>query len=493
MMSQQPGNQQNHRQKTTLTTLPVELLDIVLGHLLDLTSSEYRYVPGPYTGTMRRCGDSVLKTYTSLLRVNRYLAQAAKTCMYTQNSFVILDCDNRCSAFFWNDGYFDNLWNHGYIKCVSASSHLDHNFDHHIARVDICTPGAVKGPRFRLLLLVSQLESFLWRMKYLDFFHPRNNICLRYTPLGDPLQFELMTAGIPITISILMRELDDVRLDTVRTRARSLHLMTIQPFQILGSNGIRVQVEGIDDELRDRICSERYKQIVSADAISRDFLRSINSWENELTNLLDEIDVNANSSDTAPSVKQLLDGYLFLACLARTHLGTAISDPDLRQLTKEQIQQTWQWQLYVTILDLFVTSTSLALYHVKLDPSPTGLIVWRDVSESFGPFVLHMRDQERLYVPARLADAVARSFERQMPDPQPGAGTTPGVTPRSCRYRTDFTTDVRAHYVGWCDTTLSIEDTTREYFDMVLNAMVIKIAVLERIEARHGRGSSPTR
>ena len=167
MISRQPENQQSHRRKMTLTTLPVELLDMVLGHLLDLTSPEYRYVSGPYTGTMRRCGDSVFKAYTSLQLVNRYLAQAAKSCMFTQNSFVILDCDNRPSALFWNEGYFDNLLNHGYIKCVSASSHLEH-FVHHVARVDVSTPGAVRGPRFLLLLLVSQLEPFLWRLKYLD-------------------------------------------------------------------------------------------------------------------------------------------------------------------------------------------------------------------------------------------------------------------------------------------------------------------------------------
>jgi len=104
-----------------------------------------------------------------------------------------------------------------------------------------------------------------------------------------------------------------------------------------------------------------------------------------------------------------------------------------------------------------------------------------------------MRDQEGLHVPARLAAAVARSFDRQMPEIQTGAATPPGVTPRSCRYKTEFATNVPSHDVGWCDTTLSIEDTTREYFDMVLDAMVIKIAVLERMEARQGRASLPAR
>ncbi|GAB7340394.1 hypothetical protein MBLNU457_6833t1 [Dothideomycetes sp. NU457] len=473
----------NPHHKPTLTTLPVEMLDMILANLLDLTSSEHRYDLRLPDGIIKLHGRKVLETYTSLLRVNRRLAQAAKTFMFTQNLFVVMDLDTHL---------IKDVWRHGYLSCVS-DTHLK-TFPRAVAHIQWTTIGPTdptRPPSMRFLLLVSQLPHFIERAKLLDHGilprqKSRHHSCVHSAPGRRPLRRSVLAEGSPITISIALVDRTTGLYAVGATKARTIQQAVLEPFKKLCSNAIKLKVHGaIDDELTKSLDVGDRKRVVFADAIGHDFLAFILSWERDLALLADD---RFMMSQPHTAMKIPTD-YLFLAYHS---LGKLSEDGVLSNLVHNRpndFRETWQWKLYITTIDLFLTGLSLLhwsygghaeaaaseceFYHKSfpLFDSLTRATVtnlYPDLPDDLKLKVGCVHSGIAIFEYPGALTPLSHDAELAVRKMEPALRQNSTMM-RRLRCKTEFRFSVPAYFVGWCDTRHVLNDNIRRKLNRELD------------------------
>jgi len=458
----------NLHHKPTLTTLPVEVLDKILAHLLDMTLPEYSYDLVGHGMMARRCGDTACRNYTTLLRVNKHFARAAELFVYTQHRFVILDLDSGSTEIMI-------ILRHGYVEHV-ANKHLA-SFEKHIAHVQ-WTATDTKSDSVRILLLASQLDAFLRRAKYLDHREPLNHICVESRADEPLLRSALSKVGPSAMISITLRLSAIGGHDIRASKTRNIRKTVLEPFKILCSNAIRIKVhDATSDTLESWHREDSHKRIVFADAVGHDFLSFILAWEQEL---IHEVHEELAKQVTDPSfvampagmgkMRRTLD-YFFLASTALMKLNTPgwFNSITAEVLGGAELSQLWQYKLLVTAIDLNVTAISL-LYHCK--PERDNFHEVYDYCQSHVEpfhFIIKSLKASGFFwprLPTRLRHNVETVLEgnsvRDMDISTMDFHISDASIILESRCKTWYEFDVPAHYVGWCDTTHNLNDDVRK-------------------------------